>query len=52
MLWDSLRKDGYKRSYASLIRVVRKWVKPEIKKKQEKMDVFGVSTCNLQKMVV
>ena len=36
MLWDSLRKDGYKRSYASLIRVVRKWVKPEIKKKQER----------------
>ena len=36
MLWDSLRKDGYTRSYASLVRVVRKWVKPEIKKKQER----------------
>ena len=30
MLWDSLKKSGYKRSYSSLIRVVRKWVKPEI----------------------
>lgn len=34
MLWDSLRKDGYKRSYTSLVRVVNKWIKPEIKKKQ------------------
>lgn len=34
MLWDSLRKDGYKRSYTSLVRVVNKWLKPEIKKKQ------------------
>ena len=33
MLWDSLRKDGYTRSYASLVRVVNKWIKPEIKKK-------------------
>lgn len=33
MLWDSLRKSGYKRSYTSLVRVVNKWVKPEIKKK-------------------
>ena len=30
MLWDSLRKDGYKRR----VRVVNKWLKPEIKKKQ------------------
>lgn len=30
LLWDSLRKSGYKRSYPSLIRVVRKWVEPEI----------------------
>lgn len=36
MLWDSLRKDGYKRSYTSLVRVVNKWIKPEIKKKQKK----------------
>ena len=36
MLWDSLRKDGYKRSYTSLVRVVNKWLKPEIKKKQER----------------
>lgn len=34
MLWDSLRKDGYTRTYPSLVRVVNKWVKPEIKKKQ------------------
>lgn len=36
MLWDSLRKDGYTRSYTSLVRVVNKWIKPEIKKKQTK----------------
>lgn len=36
MLWDSLRKSGYKRSYTSLVRVVNKWIKPEIKKKQAK----------------
>jgi transposase len=30
LLWDSLRKSGYKRRYTSLIRVVRKWVKPEV----------------------
>lgn len=34
MLWDSLKKSGYTRSYTSLVRVVNKWVKPEIKKKQ------------------
>lgn len=33
MLWDSLRKSGYTRAYNSLVRVVNKWVKPEIKKK-------------------
>ncbi len=31
MLWDGLRKRGYKRSYTSLVRVVNKWIKPEIK---------------------
>ena len=36
MLWDSLRKSGYKRSYTSLVRVVNKWIKPEIKQKQMK----------------
>ena len=36
MLWDSLRKDGYTRSYTSLVRVVNKWIKPEIKQKQAK----------------
>ncbi len=36
MLWDSLRKSGYTRTYNSLVRVVNKWVKPEIKKKQTK----------------
>lgn len=35
MLWDSLRKDGYTRSYTSLVRVVNKWIKPEIKQKQK-----------------
>ena len=33
MLWDSLKKSGYKRSYSNLIRVVRKWVKPEIERR-------------------
>lgn len=33
VLWDSLRKKGYKRSYTSLVRVVNKWVKPEVKKR-------------------
>ena len=32
-LWDSLRKSGYTRSYGSMIRVIKKWVKPEIKKR-------------------
>ena len=36
LLWDSLRKDGYTRSYTSLVRVVNKWIKPEIKQKQAK----------------
>lgn len=36
MLWDSLRKSGYTRSYASLVRVVNKWAKPEEKKKHSK----------------
>ena len=34
MLWDALRKKGYTRSYTSLVRVVKKWIKPEIKQKQ------------------
>lgn len=34
MLWDALRKRGYKRSYTSLVRVVNKWIKPKIKQKQ------------------
>lgn len=36
MLWDALRKRGYKRQYPSLVRIVNKWLKPEIKKKQTK----------------
>ena len=36
MLWDALRKKGYTRSYTSLVRVVNKWIKPEIKQKQTK----------------
>ena len=34
MLWDSLRKNGYKRSYTNMVRVVDKWIKSQIKKKQ------------------
>ena len=33
LLWDSLRKSGYTRSYTSMIRVLRKWVQPEIEKR-------------------
>lgn len=29
-LWDSLRKDGYTRNYYSMVRVIRKWIKPEL----------------------
>lgn len=36
MLWDALRKRGYTRSYTSLVRVVNKWIKPEVKKRQTK----------------
>lgn len=32
-LWDSLRKSGYTRCYTSLVRVVNKWIKPEMKKR-------------------
>lgn len=32
-MWDVLRKKGYKRSYTSLVRVIRKWVQPEIQKR-------------------
>ena len=34
-LWDSLRKDGYSRNYYSMLRVIRKWVKPEINKRSK-----------------
>ena len=33
LLWDSLRKSGYTRSYTSLVRVVRKWVQPEVQRR-------------------
>ena len=33
VLWDSLRKSGYTRSYGSMLRVIKKWVKPEIAKR-------------------
>lgn len=36
MLWDALRKKGYSRCYTSLVRVVNKWIRPEVKKKQTK----------------
>jgi len=35
MLWDSLKKSGYTRFYTS-VRVVNKWIKPEIKKKSSR----------------
>lgn len=31
VLWDSLRKKGYTRSYYSMIRVIRKWIQPASK---------------------
>ena len=34
-LWDSLRKEGYTRSYYSMLRVIRKWVEPEINKRSK-----------------
>lgn len=34
MLWDSLHKSGYNRSYYSFVRVINKWLKPEHKKKK------------------
>ena len=34
-LWDSLRKDGYTRNYYSMLRVIRKWVKPEINRRNK-----------------
>ena len=34
MLWDSLRKSGYTRSYTSMLRVIKKWIKPEIEKRK------------------
>ena len=36
MLWNSLRKSGYTRSYASMLRVIRKWVQPENKKRSKR----------------
>ena len=35
-LWDSLRKDGYTRNYYSMLRVIRKWVEPEIKRRNKR----------------
>ena len=36
VLWDSLRKRGYKRSYYSMIRVIQKWIKPTIKARKKR----------------
>lgn len=36
LLWDVLRKKGYTRQYNSLVRVIKKWIKPEIKGKSSK----------------
>ena len=35
-LWDSLRKSGYTRSYTSLVRILKKLIKPESEEKQAK----------------
>lgn len=35
-LWDSLRKDGYTRTYYSMLRVIRKWVEPEIERRDKR----------------
>lgn len=36
LLWNSLRKSGYKRTYGSMIRVIKKWIKPEVKSRNER----------------
>lgn len=33
-MWDVLRENGYSRHYNSMLRVIRKWVKPEIRKRR------------------
>ena len=33
-MWDALRENGYSRHYNSMLRVIRKWVKPEIRKRR------------------
>lgn len=38
LLWDNIRKSGYTRSYTSLVRVVNKWIKPEVKKKAKRQN--------------
>ncbi len=38
LLWDSLRKSGYTRTYTAMVRVVNKWIKPEIKKRQTRQN--------------
>lgn len=34
-LWNSLQKEGYTRSYYSMLRVIRKWVEPEITRREK-----------------
>ncbi len=38
LLWDSLRKSGYTRTYPAMVRVVNKWIKPEVKKRQKRQN--------------
>ena len=40
MLWDSIRKSGYTRSYTSMLRVIKKYVKPEIEKRKQRKLFF------------
>lgn len=35
-LWDSLQKSGYTRNYYSMLRVIRKWVEPEIERRSKR----------------
>ena len=35
LLWKSLKESGYTRSYYSMLRVIRKWVEPEIARRRK-----------------
>lgn len=35
-LWDALREAGYTRCYYSMLRVIRKWIEPEVRRRRER----------------